>query len=329
MTTGFYIGEWAQKKHQELRNSDVTNLDNLIALIIIFGVCGFAKNDSQNGPNSSPFRSTAENFSCDASLFEIGCFLIFYIDISLKKVYPSFQKAVVNSFSEKFLELTTDAFSGIIGRETLADIFIERRNKYHELCPENGCNALLIQLLDKSKDNSTPKTLANLQLDGELSLSVDNYVLTNMFTSWWTVTGMPFPMKIVVPYCKDIEMELYGKEPLIIADVNADSETGFALGPIASGTTLTFKYIEGTWLAEGGYSFESPDNALDDHHCLALENETETLAVLPANTIMKPFSYLFKNVAKNAILRINSNGDFKKNTGTVKYVIFTKKPANP
>lgn len=112
-------------------------------------------------------------------------------------------------------------------------------------------------------------------------------------------------------------------------DIPASSMDGYVIGPLKKGASITVSYVDGKWKNDGVVASEIPDaetTARGDLVRLAISTASvngtpgKVLAVVPAGTQKKPFTYRLDSDQENVVLRINESGtDFSSNPGQVSY----------
>lgn len=154
-----YVRSWAEKRKYELRHSDDISSDNLFAALM-YGLSSFGKTDLKMNKSSDLKKfgmDASEHFSGDGSLFELGCYMFFRIDLWLFKNEPTRREALSTSFANNFIAL----FSQALDSKQILKIFDKRMSDYGKLV-RNGADAdryhyHLSQLILWTKDNQPPE----------------------------------------------------------------------------------------------------------------------------------------------------------------------------
>jgi hypothetical protein len=109
--------------------------------------------------------------------------------------------------------------------------------------------------------------------------------------------------------------------------IEANDPDSYRLGDLRQGDLITLQYIEGLWKDHGGIATENPDaqTGKDPASALVIARGSakgkpgEVLAVVPADTAKKPFTYLVQTTRSDVVLRINKNSESGKSPGKVSY----------
>jgi len=156
---GSYVCAWADRRQRELRTSDHLSPENLFAAMM-YGLATFGKKDPRSKTPSElkgMRLDTSGNYSDDAALFELGCYMYFRIDIWLYQHEPDRRKEISTVFVREFITL----FSQALAAKDIADIFSQRVSGFGQLA-RNGADAEryhfhLSQLILRSGDNRHPE----------------------------------------------------------------------------------------------------------------------------------------------------------------------------
>ncbi len=111
--------------------------------------------------------------------------------------------------------------------------------------------------------------------------------------------------------------------------ISPNTPNGYRIGAVKKGDTITLEYTGGKWKSRGGIATESPDdpNATykeEDRVVIAEPADAsgtpgKVIAIVPAETASKPFTYLVQTSRAEVVLRINTNSERKENPGSVTY----------
>jgi hypothetical protein len=112
-------------------------------------------------------------------------------------------------------------------------------------------------------------------------------------------------------------------------DIRANEMNGYKIGSLKRGATITLSYVDGKWKNDGVIASEVPDaevTARGDTVRLAISTASvngspgTVIAVVPAGTASKPFTYKLDSDQESVVLRINESGnDYTSNPGQVTY----------
>lgn len=114
--------------------------------------------------------------------------------------------------------------------------------------------------------------------------------------------------------------------------IPANREVGYIVGPMKKGSNITLKYVSGKWKSWGTVPTEDPDSETTERGDAArlviasqqTGQQSEILAIVPAQTAQNPFTYTFTEDYANILLRINDcpgQTSFASNPGSVVYSI--------
>ena len=111
--------------------------------------------------------------------------------------------------------------------------------------------------------------------------------------------------------------------------IPANDPNGYRIGAVKRGDVLTLEYVGGKWKSKGGIATESPDDPKatygeEDRLVIAEAADAsgepgKVITVVPADTALKPFSYLVQTSRNDVVLRISTNSARKENPGEVIY----------
>lgn len=151
---------WAKKRRRELRYSNDLSPENLFAGMMLF-LLPFGEKDLKGiiPPESKRLGFDAsEHYSGDASLFELGCYMYFHLDLWLYQNRPHRRKEVSTIFADGFIKLFTQALKS----RDIQALFDQRVSKYEELA-RTGVDGKtyhfhLEQLILRTRDNKLPES---------------------------------------------------------------------------------------------------------------------------------------------------------------------------
>ena len=155
---GFYVRPWAENRYRRIGNPNNLSLDDLFGAMM-FGLSVFGKNDPRRN-TSSELRGlgldVCKHYSGDSTLFELGCYMYFQINLWLCKNEPKRREEICSAFAQKFIRLFTEALRST----NLSAIVKQRILGYQELAKsrsnDEGCRYHLSQLILRTKDNNPP-----------------------------------------------------------------------------------------------------------------------------------------------------------------------------
>jgi len=157
------VRAWAEvQKRENQKEEPIKILSNAI----IYGLSQFCSSKRDNKKREDPIDRLSKkvNLDCsgDASLFEIGCYLYFRIDLwHVQNNKEEYRETVVNYLIDQFLLIFKDA----LNLENIEEILQNRLNLYGKLVREtknreelqNEVDFYLTQLLIRTADNTLPK----------------------------------------------------------------------------------------------------------------------------------------------------------------------------
>ena len=150
-----YVRSWADAKMEELKYTEEVSPENLFTGMMYI-LATFGKPDPRR-KTSPELLDVAEHFSGDASLFELGCYIYFRVDMWFFANKPHLRERISRTFVREFVRL----FSRALGVENLQPIFTERVSKYRELARKGEdierYHFYLSQLISRTKDNPLPE----------------------------------------------------------------------------------------------------------------------------------------------------------------------------
>jgi hypothetical protein len=97
---------------------------------------------------------------------------------------------------------------------------------------------------------------------------------------------------------------------------------------VRPGDVITLKYVEGKWKDHGvSASFSPDDEGIEETSRLVISQPSkdgvpgEVVAIVPAGTSSKPFTFTVPTAFDQLVLRISSHSDGKNNPGQVIYQV--------
>jgi len=200
-----YIREWTELKRKELEQSDDINLENLFAGLM-YGVVSFGKDDPRRKKDEKLQAlglDITKHYSGDASLFELGCYLYFRVDVWLFKNKPNLREKISTTFIREYNKLFAEA----LGLRDLSERFAERIDKYGELIRKGEdierYHFYLAQLILKTKDNAPPQKYDFDRMPLSLSFFEDTGVKMELIS--WEKAMIPVILESLNKYCTLLE----------------------------------------------------------------------------------------------------------------------------
>jgi hypothetical protein len=148
---GSYVRAWANRRKRELRRSGELTPENLFA-VIMYRLATFGKT-----PEVKDFGFDASgNYSGDAALFELGCYIYFRLDLWLYMHESERREEISQVFIREFRILFTDA----LHFTNIAEAFEQRVRGFGQLAQTEAdierYHFHLLQLILKSNDDQPP-----------------------------------------------------------------------------------------------------------------------------------------------------------------------------
>jgi len=155
-----YVRMWAKKCRRELRHSNDLSPENLFAGMMLF-LLPFGEKDLEGiiPPEWKGLGFDAsEHYSGDATLFEVGCYMYFQLNLWLYQHKPHRREEVCTAFADRFIELFTRALNS----RDIPALFDQRISQYAELArtgvDEETYHFHLEQLILRTRDNKLPES---------------------------------------------------------------------------------------------------------------------------------------------------------------------------
>ena len=140
-----YVRVWANKNMSELRNTIGANnyfelsLENVF-IIMMYYLSAFAHPNPKEIINPDQLSAYNERkkdlsinvnieYSNDVTLFEVGCYMIFRVDLWLFSKNPNHRESISTSLADMFIELFTQA----LDLDTIPKLFNQRMSGYGQL----------------------------------------------------------------------------------------------------------------------------------------------------------------------------------------------------
>ncbi|MDD5014552.1 MAG: hypothetical protein PHW73_05555 [Atribacterota bacterium] len=182
---------------------------------MIHGLCVFGKDDPKR-KKIPEFQKAGldicKNFGHDASLFEVGCYLYFSIELWLFHNIPDLRYSILKYFGKEFSKLFAIALDMDI--DNVIDLFNERGSMYADIVRKGEdwieeSYLILSSLVLKTKDNNLPKSYRSCKLE-EIPLelgTIRNYLIRIELISWEEAV-IPILINNLKKYCELLEEQI-------------------------------------------------------------------------------------------------------------------------
>ncbi len=197
-----YVLDWLERQDKILLQST-----NMLAPQHLFtGVIGNTTKFGQELENlkEEEKRTTLidiEDFKGDSTLFELGCYLHFRVDLWLYENALHLRKTIMLTFIDSFEKL----FQKALRSKNVPSLFNERITGYGQLIQKGvGTEEFfqhLIQLIIKTKNNRQPKEHDFSGYPITQASAIDVAVITELIISWEKEV-VPHVLRAVEGYCK-------------------------------------------------------------------------------------------------------------------------------
>lgn len=183
-----YVRRWDINREEEIKHLRIRKvIPEILFASIIHGLCFFAKDDPKRKKIPELQKvglDICENFGNDATLFEVGCYLYFRLDLWLFLNRPDLRNLISKNFAKEFVKLFTFA----LNTDNAVGLFNERISMYGNLATkEEGwikkAHSILSRLVAQTKDNNLPE---NYQID-EIPVninSIEDLLIKTELISW-------------------------------------------------------------------------------------------------------------------------------------------------
>ncbi len=200
-----FVRKWAEEQKEKSKNKTTLEPSDLFAALM-YSLAFFGKKDSRRKIDPQLKQAgldTTEHYSGDASLFELGCYLYFRVDLWLFKKKSNLRDKLSKLLAKNFCIL----FSKALNNVDVGKLFNERINKYGEMI-RNGEDVeryhfYLSQLILRTKDNNSPQGYnfksEPLTLDFFGNLAIKTELIA------WEKSVFPAIIQAVENYCKIID----------------------------------------------------------------------------------------------------------------------------
>ncbi len=204
-----YVRAWAEKREQELRDSNDLSIENVFAAMMCC-VSSFGEKPTRPSTTSEIEEGlrkafdVSEHYSGDATLFEIGCYMYFRLDLWLYQRKPHRREDISATLTDKFIEL----FSQTLNSKDIPALFDQRISQYAKLA-RTGADGekyhyYVSQLILRTRDNRPPESY---NFGNEPVMITDFYeeMGVRIALGGWEVGMIPASVKIVENYCDLID----------------------------------------------------------------------------------------------------------------------------
>jgi hypothetical protein len=202
-----YIRAWAEsRQHEFLGSSEIVSPANLFELMMLFASSFLGKEMRDNIPSelNGTILDISEHYSGDATLFELGCYMYFRLDLWLYQKRPHRREEVSTIFTNGFIELFTHVFGTI----DVLSLFNQRISGYAELVragkDEEACRFNLDQLVVRTRDNRTPEPY-DFQHEPLTIISFFEHMALKIVLAAWENDAIPRLLKFIDIYCVSTE----------------------------------------------------------------------------------------------------------------------------
>lgn len=202
-----YVRTWTEKRQREFLSSNELSPENLFALMMLFISSFLGKDMRDNIPSEwkGSILDIGEHYCGDSTLFELGCYLYFRLDLWLYQNKPHRRKEISTIFTDGFIELFTLAFKNT----DVSSLFNQRISQYAELvrtgADEETYHFYLDQLIVRTRDNRLPKSY-HFKHEEPLMVTdgFEHVILKIAITAWekGMISGM---LKSIADYCDSTE----------------------------------------------------------------------------------------------------------------------------
>lgn len=159
MRRKYFIREWAERQEKEAqKRNDITPealFGSMIYALSTFARCKDLEN--KNDDMAKLYRETIEEYSGDSTLFEIGCYFYYRVDLWIFKHKPKFRDNLSSILIARFIDLFTQALK----IKNIEKLINERMTKYGEMIRKGEkierYHDLLIDLVKRTKENTPPQ----------------------------------------------------------------------------------------------------------------------------------------------------------------------------
>jgi hypothetical protein len=152
----------------------------------------------------SGFIDADEHYSGDATLFELGCYMYFRLDLWLYQHKPNRRKEISVIFVDRFIELFTQALS----IKDIPALFEQRISQYGELARTGADGETyhfhLDQIVLRTRDNQPPESY-DFKHEGVVIIDAFEHMGLKIALAGWEIGMIPALLKSIEKYCDSTE----------------------------------------------------------------------------------------------------------------------------
>jgi len=211
-----FIRRWDINKENEIKHLHTYKITpEMLFASMIHGLCVFAKDDPKR-KKIPEFQKAGldicKNFGHDASLFEVGCYLYFCLELWLFHNRPDLRYSISKYFGKEFSKLFAIALNMDI--DNVIDLFNERGSMYADIVRKREdwveeSHLILSSLVLKTKDNNLPKSYRSYKFE-EIPLelgAIRNFLIRTELISWEEAI-IPILVNNLKKYCDLFEEQI-------------------------------------------------------------------------------------------------------------------------
>lgn len=182
--------EWAEQRSRDLQyESEVTS--ETIFAGLIYGLATFVrpqpKTEAREKREEELYDNFEAEFANDSTLFELGCYMLFRVDLWLFQNRPDLRRQMWAAFLEEYVSL----FAPVLRPTSVADLLEERVDKYAGLARSgaeiNEFHDHLYELIMRTKGNRKPESCKSNDKPAILQGALEEFALRSRLMSWETV----------------------------------------------------------------------------------------------------------------------------------------------
>ena len=183
-----YVRRWDINREEEIKHLQICKvIPEILFASMMHGLCCFAMDDPRR-KKIPEFQKAGldicKNFGNDASLFEVGCYLYFRLDLWLFLNRPDLKGLISKNFAKEFVKLFTFA----LRTDNVVVLFNERVSRYGDIAlKEEGwlkkTHSILSRLVAKTKDNNLPKNYKFEEVPLNLN-TIEDFLIETELISW-------------------------------------------------------------------------------------------------------------------------------------------------
>ncbi len=158
-----YIRIWANSVKIQSSKRNLSK-EAILMSALMMGVSDFGslyRKTLLPSKSSKHRKPVTKYYTNDSTFFEIGCYLLYHIEIWLDKNYQNIGESISNILHYKFIDLINEALN--IEYETVNELLLERIGIYYKvndsLEVNDEADFEIIQLLLRTRENTLPKKI--------------------------------------------------------------------------------------------------------------------------------------------------------------------------